>query len=179
MRLLRTATQTIDVRKGDFKLKPRAGVRYDGLYKVTAYSIKKEKGVAGPWGFEFLLERLGNQPVLDRALRAPTEEQIRASSLDEHEEDEPGYDVDDMVVRIIESRRASLVSSGTRSGIGLGTGTASVGPTEGLSESIKEENLNSQFGREDMNTRDASLFARPRANRQQTSSPYGPVSPFS
>lgn len=111
VRVLRSATQTIDVKQGDFRLKPRAGVRYDGLYRVTGYSVRKEKGEFGRWRFEFSLERLGNQPVLQAAMKAPTVEQIRASSLDEDAHETDMYEVDEQLAKVIDSRSASGTSS--------------------------------------------------------------------
>ncbi|KZF24049.1 hypothetical protein L228DRAFT_281161 [Xylona heveae TC161] len=52
---------------------PRAGVRYDGLYRVTGWSTKLEDGLIT---FTFYLGRNEDQPPMSQVMRHPTAEEI-------------------------------------------------------------------------------------------------------
>ncbi|MCJ1476127.1 hypothetical protein MMC13_004792 [Lambiella insularis] len=59
-------------------LRPKAGLRYDGLYGVSGYGVKLTVGNAGEdqWQYSFTLERHCDQARLERALCHPTADEM-------------------------------------------------------------------------------------------------------
>ncbi|MCJ1434142.1 hypothetical protein MMC27_003508 [Xylographa pallens] len=60
------------------RLAPKAGVRYDGLYRVSGYGVKLMVNILGEdeWQYSFVLERYHDQAGLDRALCHPTADEM-------------------------------------------------------------------------------------------------------
>lgn len=54
---------------------PRAGVRYDGLHRVTGWSIQYD-ACKRQMGYEITLERLASEPSMDFALRRPWTDEV-------------------------------------------------------------------------------------------------------
>ncbi|MCJ1378322.1 hypothetical protein MMC17_001419 [Xylographa soralifera] len=59
-------------------LAPKAGLRYDGLYRVSGYGVKLIVNILGEdeWQYTFVLERYRDQAGLDRALCHPTADEM-------------------------------------------------------------------------------------------------------
>ncbi|MCJ1397322.1 hypothetical protein MMC11_000514 [Xylographa trunciseda] len=62
----------------DSRLAPKAGLRYDGLYRVSGYGVKLKVNVVGEdeWQYTFVLERYRDQVGLDRAICHPTADEM-------------------------------------------------------------------------------------------------------
>ncbi|KAL8773377.1 MAG: hypothetical protein Q9209_001771 [Squamulea sp. 1 TL-2023] len=60
-------------------LAPSAGLRYDGLYRVTGYSVKLIPGIEGEqdmWRYTFHLKREPDQESMEKVLAIPMPEQL-------------------------------------------------------------------------------------------------------
>lgn len=71
-------------------LKPTAGVRYDGLYRVTGYSVSVKRSGTGRWYYKYFLERLAGQMSLDAILSIPSDTLMKQAVHEKAESTGPG-----------------------------------------------------------------------------------------